>query len=160
MERAVISSRSWFGLFLSVLCWWMFEGVQRLREERPRTVANFDHASMDGFLCLKSSRLPDSWDYICLSDQASENHLGTNAWPSMWISALSSLAPRVLLLVYPHSSLDSFTIGPWWMCLWSKHTWKMPYLGTYPVEFYVVGRYMACDRLCTIPTKEIVVDYF
>ncbi|OAD52126.1 hypothetical protein WN48_02956 [Eufriesea mexicana] len=74
---------SWFGLFLSVLYWWIFEGVQRLREEQPRTVANFDHASMDGFLCLKSSRLPDSWDYICLSDQASENHLGTNAWPSM-----------------------------------------------------------------------------
>ena len=65
----------------SLLCRWLFEGVQRLREERPRTVANFDHASTGGFLCLKSFRLPDSWDYICSSDQASENHLGTNARP-------------------------------------------------------------------------------
>lgn len=118
MKCAVISLQVSSVWFLTVLVSGCYEGVQRLCEERPRTVANFDHASTDGFLCLKSSRLPGSWDYICLSDQASENHLGTNARPSMNLGPfsnrpLSRLGSSIPTIYSPHSKCFILKYIPW-----------------------------------------------
>lgn len=102
-------------------------------EEQARRTATYRgelRSCFTGWLPLfKIIPFARSWDYICLSDQASGNHLGTNARPPARCESCLSPAFPTVRLSFPLacSSAAGASSPPS-----SKHTWKIRVVSATP----------------------------